>query len=140
MKCSACQHATYFSGFQITSRSRLSRSLRRRSIRPRHGQDISPMPCHSLVFYIDEPGPSINVLDWGNLSVQSSDTETDIEVAIQLERPRPARITSATSGGITAGEDRISVLSRKLGATSEAVRECGADCASAEYSDTDDGT
>ena len=37
--------------------------------------------------------------------------------------PRPARISSsekisAASGGITAGEDRISVLGRKLGAIS----------------------
>ena len=55
-----------------------------------------------------------------------------------LEMPKLARITStekiyAASGGITAGEDRISVLSRKLGATSARSSQ------SAEYSDTDDG-
>ena len=55
-----------------------------------------------------------------------------------LERPKLARIRStekisAASGGITAGEDRISVLSRKLGATSARSSQ------SAEYSDTDDG-
>ncbi|OCL10264.1 glycosyltransferase family 4 protein [Glonium stellatum] len=116
--------------------------------RPPWSRHFSNATSFSSV-YIDEPGPSTNILDWGNLSLQSSDTDVDIEAAIPLQRPRPARVssvekTSAASVGITTLEDRISVLSRKLGATSsrssQRVRSGLCEVQTADYGDTDDGT